>query len=47
MKKINHKEMKTIAKNYSGLNRSLVVFGRTGIGKSYGVKQVAKKQAKI
>jgi hypothetical protein len=46
MKIVKHKELTKISKVYSRMNKSCVVLGRTGIGKSLGVKNMAKQRAR-
>ena len=46
MRQINHKQLKTILKIAYKTNRAYFVWGATGIGKSYTIKELAKEIAK-
>jgi len=46
MKKITHAELEATTYHYAKNKRTMIVLGRTGIGKSYAVKQTAKRLAK-
>lgn len=45
MKRINHAELEQVAYHYQKLNKSMIVVGRTGIGKSMSFKNAAKRIA--
>lgn len=46
MKSINHTELAKIAHRYAVKGKSLLVLGRTGIGKSWSIKEAAIKKAR-
>ena len=46
MKKINHNELKFVLKHNAKQNKAVGVLGRTGIGKSWVIKEVAQELAK-
>lgn len=46
IKKINHKDLEIVALEYGKAGLPMIVLGRTGIGKSYAIKEASKKVAK-
>ena len=46
MMEINHNELKKVLEENYKVKRAVCVLGRTGIGKSYTIKEFGKKKAK-